>query len=490
MDAVAMVDVEGANGLRARTAGHQLAARERLRRLRAWCGTAAGRRLLALLVIACAVRLALAPFHGFFHDLDIYVSWGLGVRRHLTTAYSQGTMGYMLSNYPPLMMDFLAVWVGAYTVLAHLAGAHPPYDVYQSAIFAVYMKLPALIADLATACTLYALAWRLKGERAALLVAAVYLFSPAILFDSAVWGQTDSLMALGLLLALISAWRRRPAVAGMLFAATVLLKPHPAILGTLLLVYLWRRQGTGAVARCVAGAAGAALLITLPYLLPPHPQVFAFLSNLNDWAHTAAHASNDAYNLWWLLGPRINFAAPYLGPLSPSAIGWLLFAPLLLLVLAGIWRDASPRHLFLGGGLVALAFFDLTTLQHERYLYPALALFRVASLYEQRARTFYVIASLTAFCNMLLMVALEAPASDLGTAAAGWSAFGRQSVLATLIIAELNLGLLAYVAITYALATFRAAPASQRAQPAAVSPETPPQPRAGAALLPDIPRGA
>ena len=449
----------------------RLGAWDGFRRLRVWCATPDGKRLLALLVVALAVRLAFASFHGFFHDLEIYASWGLGVRRHLAPAYSQGTMGYMLSNYPPLMMDVLAVWVGVYSLLAHIAGAHPVYDVYQSAAFAVYMKLPAIAADFGIAGVLYAVAYRVRGSRAALLVAAAFLFSPAVIFDGAVWGQTDSLMALPLLLALLCAWKRRPAAAGALFAGAVFLKPHAALLGVLLLVYLWRWAGPRAARRFVLSAAAAGALVTLPFLLPPYPQILAFLANLSDWAQTTAHASNDAYNLWWLLGPRINFAAPYLGALSTTDVGWLLFLPLLALVLAGLWRDGSPYRLFLGSALVVVAFFDLTTLQHERYLYPALALLLVAALYDRRSVVFYVVASITTFCNMLLMVALEAPASDFGTAAAAWSAFGRQGVLATLIIAELNLGLLAYVAITYAV--------SLRQQPAHIAvgtsvPETAP----------------
>lgn len=442
-------------GQRGSSHTREATARAHLRRLRAWCATAAGRRLLALLAVALIVRLAIAPFHGFFHDLDIYVSWGLGVRRHLATAYSAGTLGYMLSNYPPLMMDVLAVWVGLYSLLAHLAGLHPAYDVYQSAIFATYMKLPALAADLATGCVVYALARRVRGEAVALIAASAYLFAPAILFDGALWGQTDSLMTLGLLLALLCAWRRRPGVAGALFVATVLLKPQPAVVGVVLLVYLWRWQGGRATCRFLVSGAGVGLVITLPYLLPPHPQIFAFMANLGEWARTTAHASNDAYNLWWLLGPRMNFAMPYLGPLSPTAVGWLLLTPMLLLAVAGVWRSATPQRLFLGSGLAVLAFFDVTTLQHERYLYPALALFLLTALFERRAAVFYAVASITVFCNMVLMVALEAPAGDFGSAAMGWSAFGRGSVLLTLIVAEVNLGLLVYVAVTYALAMFR-----------------------------------
>jgi hypothetical protein len=61
------------------------------------------------------------------------------------------------------------------------------------------------------------------------------------------------------------------------------------------------------------------------------------------------------------------------------------------------------------------------------------------------------------------------------------------SVLVTLIVAEVNMGLLLYVAISYALTMYRAAPADPRASRfAAASPSTP-QFLTAAASQPDIP---
>lgn len=411
---------------------------------------------MALLAVALAVRLALAPFHGFFHDLDIYTSWGLGMRRHLASAYSQGTMGFMLSNYPPLMMDVLGIWVGFYTLLAHITGAHPPYDVYQSAIFAVYMKLPTIGADLATGIVLYTLARQVKSANVALVVAAAFLFAPPVIFDGVVWGQTDSLMALPLLLALLCAWKRRPAAAGALFSVAVFLKPHAALVGILLLVYLWRWAGLRAAVRFIASASVVAVVVTLPFLLPPHPQILAFLNNLADWERAYAFTSNGAFNLWWLLGPRIHTYVPYIGPLTPMMFGWLLFAPFFALAIWGVWRDAGLGRLCLAAAFVTLAFFDLTTLQLERYLFPALALFLVVAIYERRGAVFYVIASLTAFANMALILPLWDTPADLGPNGAALMVWGAHNVLYTLIVAEVNVALLAYVAASYALALWRA----------------------------------
>lgn len=416
-------------------------------RLRMWAGSGAGRRFLLLLALALAVRFCLAPYGGFFGDPRIYAAWGLSVRDHFSESYSLHSSGFTLANYPPLTMYLMGAVVTVYGWLAGLAGAHPSYDPTQSPAFATFLKLPEIAAELAITALIYALARRAKDERWALLAAGAYTFAPPVLMDGALWGQTDAVFVLPLLLAFVAAWRRRPALAGALFAVTVLLKPHPAVLGVLLAVYLWRWAGARAALRFSTGGIVIALAIVTPYLLQPRPQLLAFLDNLRYWSgQQAPHATNEAFNLWWLLGPglRLEAARPYLGPLSPTVVGWLLFAPIIALAAYGVWRNGSAGRLFAAAGLTQLAFFDLTTLQHERYLYPALALFLIAAIHERRAAFFAMTTGISLFLNMTLMVALYEPRTDLQDHLARIGLAGELLVLATLLIAALNLALLAY----------------------------------------------
>ncbi len=443
----------------------------------AWAGSGAGRRFLPLLALALVVRLCLAPYGGFFGDPQIYAAWGLSVRDHFGESYSLHSSGFTLANYPPLTMYLMGAVVTVYGWLVGLAGAHPSYDPTQSPAFAVVLKLPEIAAELAITVIIYALARHAKGERWALLASGAYAFAPPVLMDGALWGQTDGVFVLPLLLAFLAAWRRRPALAGALFAVTVLLKPHPAVLGVLLAVYLWRWVGAQAALRFCAGAATTAIVIVAPYLMQPRPQLLAFFDNLRYWSgQQAPHATNEAFNLWWLLGPglRLEAARPYLGSLSPTVMGWLLFAPIVALAAYGVWRNGSAGRLFAAAGLTQLAFFDLTTLQHERYLYPALALFLIAAIHERRAAFFATAAGVSLFLNMTLMVALYEPRADLQDHLAQLGLAGELLVLATLLIAVLNLALLAYTAGGFG----RGVGAMRREEPRPVG-----APRAGSAAV-------
>ena len=97
------------------------------------------------------------------------------------------------------------------------------------------MKLPGILADIGVAWLLFTIArrwagqlvdrssFRISPETMGIAAAAIYLFSPGVIFDSAVWGQIDSvgtLVLLGTVYALGRGWTEAAAV-GAVFAMLV-----------------------------------------------------------------------------------------------------------------------------------------------------------------------------------------------------------------------------------------------------------------------------
>ncbi len=287
----------------------------------------------------------------------------------------------MGSGQPPLTVYLYGLLDGAYIAVAHLFTPQPTLSVAASPLLAVYMKLPVCAADLALVGIIYTQARRLRSRRWATIAAASYAFSPTVLFDGALWGQSDALSLLAIVVALLYTLRHRGVPAGVLFAAAVLFKPQPFVFGPLILFYLWRWAGGREALRALAAMAGTGLALCLPFLLPPHPEILVFLRTARAVALVRPFATLDGYNVWWFMGDmRTNVARPLVGPLSATVIGWLLFALVALVVAIGLWRDPSGTRLFLGAALLATAFFDVTTLQRDRYLFPALALFLLATI--------------------------------------------------------------------------------------------------------------
>lgn len=419
-------------------------------------GLRPGAALYALLITAALVRLVLAPLPGYFGDLQLYVNWGALFDRHMLDFYSAGAHVIPQPNYPPLTIYLygLLTWIaGTWCHLTRAAGGSCTLNVGRAQSLNLFMKLPTLAAELALTGVIYAIARRHHSERAAVGFAAAYAFSPVVLLDGPLWGQIDALSTLGLVLALLAVARGRGLAAGVLFGLTVLVKPQPVVFAPLILVALWRIAGRRQALRGLAGIAGASIAVCLPYLLPPRFELLHFWQDTRQIVKALPNSTLSGFNLWWLVGAQqVRFSDPFVGPLSSTLVGWALFAAALAYALVRLWRDPTARQLWLGAGMVGVAFFVLTTLQHERYLYPAVALFLVAAIYQRRAWLLYALASCTAFANMVIIL-LNPVVSSSGLDVPSWRTHLAQRPEVAAGIAVLNLALLACAALSLSLPT-------------------------------------
>ena len=417
-----------------------------------WLRTREGFEFSCLLALGLLVRLTFLPYGGSFSDLQDHLGWGIVWTYSPLHVYSVGQ--YMLlspsgfpPNYPPLMLYIYGVLAAVYFGAAHLLGVNAPIQVTQSPTLAVFMKLPGVVADLATTSVIYAIARRILVRRGALLASALYLFSPAVLLDSAIWGQTDGIPEVAIVLSFLFAIRRHPVRAGTALGIVIMLKPQPVIFVPVLLVYLWRCCGASAVLRAAGAMASTCLVVCLPYLLPlPRPEILALFDNMASvTSGFQGTASVSAFNLWWFVGASDRASAPLVGPLSPNIIGTGLFSVIMLVALVALWRHPSPGQLFLSAAIAAVGFFALATLQRERYLYQALALLLVAAIFDRRQWIWYCVATITTFLNAGYMAVL---ASGLHSETADtWRTILRQHVEITLAIGAVNLWLVGVVTI-------------------------------------------
>jgi hypothetical protein len=382
--------------------GHR--ARQHCTTLLRWARTGEGARFFALLGAALLLRLLFAPLTMFTLDLQAYATWGTLLLRHPLDPYSVGGASanwVFLPIYPPLALYTFGAIEGAYFGVAHLLGLHLIHDPVTSAPLRLVLKLPAILADLGMTAFIYALARRVMTPARALLASATYAFTPGILIVTLLWGQTDGVVVLLVALGLYYAWRGKGIQAGILLALAVGFKPQPVIFLPLALVYLYRWAGWREALRAAASLAGATLVLWLPYLLPPHFEVVAYAQNLARVVRAEyPSASHGALNGWVLINAEATLVSQRLvGPFTLQTVSTAAFAGILLLVLIGVWRERSARVLWSGAAILALGMFDVGTLQFERYLAPAVALFLLAALYDRRYWVCYASVSLMLYLN-------------------------------------------------------------------------------------------
>ena len=378
-----------------------------------------GALLGVLILIGLLLRALLAgillPKSGFRIDIVDFAAWGQRLASVGPGAFYDPSV---FSDYPPGYLYVLWVLGIVGKLLAPLVG--------QDAT-AGLVKIPGILADAGVAWLLFAYGRRFldrrftvagrtwSGAAVGLLAAGIYLFNPATIFNSAVWGQVDSvgtLVILGTLYALAAGWTEAAAL-GAIVALLVkfqyaFLIPIVAVVG--LRRHLFGRSADPAhdgqrdplrVLTSLAVAVGALVVLLAPFGMTvwspnPDPNV-SLIGKFGQAATTYEGLAINAINLWrnaWSgLGDTLQWGCdvpavpPDLGCGGPGvaiaiggfAVSWqllgtLLFAAAALVAIWQVWRHDEPEGILLGALLVAVAFFVVPTRVHERYLFPAIAL--------------------------------------------------------------------------------------------------------------------
>ena len=160
--------------------------------------------ILVVLVAGLILRLLLATFPGFGIDVGTFQAWS-----------QQMAAGGPWDFYDT---DFFTDYAPGYLYVLWFIGELHEIFTFTPGQYEYILKLPSIIADVASAYLLYRL---LDSQRMEVRIASAlgYLLFPATLFIGAVWGQVDSLLALFLLLSVYFLGRGRPIVAGVAYVS-------------------------------------------------------------------------------------------------------------------------------------------------------------------------------------------------------------------------------------------------------------------------------
>jgi len=378
--------------------------------------------LLGGLVVRLVIAYVLFPGSGFESDLGSYASWATSMAEYGPGGF-YANAGF--ADYPPAYLYVLWL-VGA------LAGP--------AASASELIKLPPILLDIAVGYVLYRLVrgWTWPGARSealALGAAALYLFNPVSIYDSALWGQTDAAGALILLLGLAALVRGNSEGAAAFAATAALVKPQfgvvliPVVAAVLIKRHLlqagsgphrrpWApeplaswlegHQGPLRLVTALVAALGAFYLIALPFGMGP----LEYLERMFGTAGGYSYLSVNAFNAWALVGaggPSLAEAETsrwsedtlaLVGPIPGLAIGAVLLAAGFLWgsVRAAVRDDRWTVIVALT--FLAIAFFILPTRVHERYIFPAVALLPLLAVVSGRWAVALLLLSVGAFINL------------------------------------------------------------------------------------------
>ena len=347
-------------------------------------------------------------------DLDLYKEWLLSVTRSgIAEVYSTSKM-----DYPPLYAYVLKPFGWIYMFMTGRGLMGPVAST-------VLIKFPPFLFDIGIAC----LVWRCmalegKGLMAKAVASAAYLFNPAALFLTAYWGLPDSIHSFFIVASFVTIgyglrfWfpsypldnGRSPAAVALAWSfltLAALMKPLGLPYFPLLLFVSWILGRFRAAVAGMAAALIVGLVVFSPFLL--HGNAIEVFQRVISDIGAMPFTSSNAHNFWWLIGGWYYSEVPWIGPLTATHLGLILF---LFSYAALCWKayrqyqlqghTLSPSQILAVSAMVSFSFFIFSTHLHEHHLFATVPLLASFALQIRAWRSIFICVSVGVFVNCWL----------------------------------------------------------------------------------------
>ncbi len=333
------------------------------------------RIILLVLFAAFITRALLFPMPGYKIDTNDFVSWMNTAREHGVSDFYQKTW----SDYPP--MNVYLFWA-----LGNISQGNE----------IIVLKITSVLFDLAAGVLIfYILREKLRFKKS-FTAFLFYVFNPATIFNTAIWGQLDSIYAFFLLLSIYFLAEKKVNFSAIAFAVSILLKPQAVFLTPMIFFILFKDHHLKGIRNfCLVGLIILIITIT-PFKTDNH---INFLQEryFNGYSYYA-YTSINAYNIWAFSG----FWKPDTTPINYNLIGWLLFGAFNLFLFYKMnksYKNLNRLNIYLFSSFIILASFMLLTRMHERYMLPVFA-FMVFGIAYKEIKLSYIILAFTSFFNL------------------------------------------------------------------------------------------
>ncbi|SNQ59170.1 hypothetical protein [Candidatus Methanoperedens nitratireducens] len=397
---------------------------------------------ISLILMSLIVRIYLSQFEGYSSDIWYFKIWS----RAAYYNEFQDFYSSVWSDYPPFYIYVL--WFVGF-IYSFFSSS---FDI-NTTIFTILIKSPANIIDIITSFLIFIIVKKYAEFRTALLIMLSYLFNPAIIYNSAVWGQVDSINTIFILLTLFFMVSGKLELAGISVAVAILTKPQSLLILPLFVILTIKtlkvkilpvKTRISRLAKISMISSGVFVTLALPFHLKSLKItdvlvkiIRPYTTGYNEYSYT----SLNAFNLWAFPGFWKPDDIPFLF-LSYRLWSYILFGILFIYVLYVTVKTRDNRIIYFASAILFFGFFMLFTRVHERYLFPMFAPLAVVMYMDRRLVFIYWIMTFTFLFNLYDVLSL------LHTG---------QSILHgypyVFIISAINLGVLMYA--IYCLSTFQ-----------------------------------
>lgn len=377
-------------------------------------------RLFILLFLALLLRLVLM-FVDFSFDVNNHIVWAKDLHAFGFTSFfdkpSTEVYSTLYPNYPPVTLFLFYLAYPLSKIIFDVAWwLNTHISLFPSFIFPFFerrtfiagiLKIPSILFDFVFVWILILLAKKLNPKKNPTTdIVSLTLFNPVFFYNSAFWGQIDTIPIVLLLASYyVMLYTQTAILAGILFTLGLLIKPTIIIFTPIFLFFLLKRYG---LSNTIKSTLASTLLFMLSFIFflakgDTFWGAFAIYYKKILAAQSLSYATNGAFNIWAILTQFVGTKTtePFLLNVSYEMWGYVLTGLCFVAIMYKCSKIKDmPTALYTTSFLTALATCLFLTKMHERYFILPLPFLLLLSIKETRYRIWFYSFSFFTFLNI------------------------------------------------------------------------------------------
>lgn len=337
-----------------------------------------------LIFVAAFIALFLIAIPYYSGDVKNHVAWVNSLTSFgALNFYEREISGYYTPNYPPLTVFLFLLSEGIYqgiifltnwaNTIVNMFPSQLVYFVHWENVRYAFYKIFPILGNLLIFAGIYKLLILDKlNHGKSFLIATIFLFNPAVIYVSAVWGQVDFLPLVFIIFAIYFFFKDKVYISSLCLVFALLTKQTAVIFLPIFLFLIFNKYGFKAVIKNIL------LIVLIFYIsfLPFHQFsiVWPFQFYLLSFDSVAKTVGENVFNFW---GAIFEFTNPsdesLFLVLTYRQWGILLFTLFMVYpTYLFLKKDKSLKNILIFLSVVSLSYFFFFTRLHERHLAPAI----------------------------------------------------------------------------------------------------------------------
>ena len=346
-----------------------------------------------VLLVGLIIRIiAAVSYRGHETDMNCFAGWSDMI---FNNGLSQFYLSEGFHDYPP-----------GYVYVMYVLGALKSIFKLDGALWWAVLKLPSIIADLGMGYLAYRLTSKTYTKRAGAIICAFIVFNPAVILNSCIWGQVDSVLAIFCVLAVYFAAEKRFSASFFAFGAAILIKPQaiffaPVIaFGVVEEIFINNEFEPKKLIKTVLWALAAIVcvfILFMPFGTNPLHGIEIILNQYIETVGQYNYMTINAFNLYGAMGQNWTELS-----VAVSVMGYLLIT--VVVVFSGFlfFRKSGKEKYYLVSAILIFGIYMLAPKMHERYAFPGMfmLIMLVGACPTGKNFLFYALYSLSQFFNI------------------------------------------------------------------------------------------